>query len=52
MSIAVIAVFLLLAGGAHMIWRRRDAKKGALMLVAGLVLLGNVLVWTWPLPAT
>jgi len=46
MSIAMICAFLLGAGGMWLIVRRRDTKKGLLMLVAGLVVLGNVLVWT------
>ncbi len=46
MSIAVIAAFLVGAGGMWLIVRRRDVKKGTLMLVAALVMLGNVLIWT------
>ena len=46
MSIAVIAAFLLGAGGMWLIVKRRDARKGLLMLVAALVMLGNVLIWT------
>lgn len=43
-SIAVITAFLLLAGGWHQ-WRA-DRKRAALMLVAALVILGNVWLWT------
>ena len=46
LSILMIATFLLGAGGMWLIVKRGEAKKGALMLVAALVLLGNVLVWT------
>ncbi len=46
MSIAVIAAFLLGGGGMWLIVKRRDMRKGLLMLVAVLVMLGNVLVWT------
>ena len=46
LSIAMIAAFALGAGGLWLIARRSDPKKGALMLVAALVLLGNVAVWT------
>jgi hypothetical protein len=46
MSIAMIAAFLVGAGGMWLIVKRRDVKKGALMLVAALVMLGNVLIWT------
>jgi hypothetical protein len=51
LSIATIAAFLLGAGGMWLIVKRRDTKKGLLMLVAALVLLANVLVWAAPLPA-
>lgn len=46
LSTAMLAALLLGVGGMRLIVRRRDYKKGALMLVAALVLLGNVLVWT------
>ena len=46
LSILMIAAFLLGAGGMWLIARRRDFRKGVLMLLAGLVLLGNVLIWT------
>jgi hypothetical protein len=46
LSIMVLATFALGAGGMWFIVRRRDVKKGILMLVAALVLLGNVLIWT------
>lgn len=46
LSVMMIAAFLLGAGGLWLMVKRRDRMKGALMLVAALVLLGNVLVWT------
>lgn len=46
LSITMIAAFLLGAGGAWMLVRKRDFRKGALMLAAAVVLLGNVLIWT------
>jgi high-affinity Fe2+/Pb2+ permease len=46
LSIAMIAAFLLAAGGIWMAVKRRDLKKGLLMVSAALVLVGNVLVWT------
>ena len=46
LSVAMLAVFALAASGTWLLIKRRDVKKGALMLVAALVLLGNVLVWT------
>jgi hypothetical protein len=49
LSICMLAVFALVAGGGWMIARRNNRKQGVLMLVAALVLLGNVLIWAWPL---
>ena len=46
MSVAMIAVFLLAGGGIVLLVRGHNRKQGALMLVAALVLLGNVLIWT------
>ena len=46
LSIMIIAAFLLGAGGMLLIVRLRETKKGLLMLVAALVMLGNVLIWT------
>jgi hypothetical protein len=51
LSIATIAAFLLGAAGMWLIVKRRDAKRGILMLVAALVILGNVLIWSLPPPA-
>lgn len=47
LSILMVAAFLLAAGGLHLILRRRERFKGALMLLAALVALGNVLIWTF-----
>ena len=48
MSVAMLAAFLLAGGGLWLIVKRRDRKTGALMLLASLVLLGNVLIWAVP----
>lgn len=45
-SIAVIAALVLMAAGTRSALRREQRKQGLLMLVAGLVILGNVLIWT------
>ncbi|WP_213979940.1 hypothetical protein [Sphingomonas sp. dw_22] len=45
LSIAVIATGALVWGGVTT-WRRGERQKGVLMIVAAVVLLGNVLVWT------
>ena len=49
LSLLMLASFALIAGGAWLIRRGRDRRKGALMLVAALVLVGNVLVIAWPI---
>ena len=46
LSIAMIAAFALVAGGIVMIRRGRERTKGVLMVVAALVLVGNVLIAT------
>jgi len=40
----MIAALLLAIGGVRM--ARRDRQRGLLMIAAGLVILGNVLIWT------
>lgn len=44
LSIAVLAMFALVWGGVRTL--RTERKRGVLMLVAALVLLGNLLIWT------
>jgi hypothetical protein len=46
MSIAVIAALALAGGGAWLFAKGRERKRGALMLLAALVTLANVLIWT------
>jgi high-affinity Fe2+/Pb2+ permease len=46
LSIAVLASFALLGGGAWLLIKRRERKQGILMLIAAAVLFGNVLIWT------
>jgi len=48
LSVAMIAVFALGAGGAWLIVKRRETKRGVLMMVAAMVILGNILIWTVP----
>lgn len=48
LAILMLAAFLLAGGGAYALYRRRDVKKGVLMLLCALVLFGNVLIWTLP----
>ena len=46
LSIAMIAALALGAGGMWLLAKRRDTKRGLLMLGAAAVTLGNVLIWT------
>jgi len=46
LAIAMIAAFLLLLGGIRMVRRGEYRQQGWLMIVAAMVLLGNVLIWT------
>jgi len=50
LSVAMIAVFALAGGGGWLIAKRRDRKRGILMIVAALVIAGNVAIWTMPIP--
>ncbi len=49
-SIAMIAAFALAGGGAVLLVKRKDWKRGGLMLLVALVLFANVLIWTLPNP--
>ena len=46
LAIAMLAAILLGLGGLRLIRRGEYRQQGWLMVVAALVLLGNVLVWT------
>jgi hypothetical protein len=46
LSIMMIATFVLAAGGLWTLFRRRETKRGLLMLGASAVILANVLIWT------
>ncbi len=45
MGIAMLAVLALARGGATVL-RGGDRKRGVLMLLCALAILGNVLIWT------
>lgn len=49
LSILMLAGLALLAGGLTLIVRRREWKRGTLMLVAALVMFGNVVIMTMPM---
>jgi len=44
LALGVIAALILAVGGVRLV--ARDRKRGLLMIAAGLVIFGNVLVWT------
>jgi hypothetical protein len=46
LAIAMIAAFLLVLGGIRLIRGGQYRQQGWLMIVAAMVLVGNVLVWT------
>ena len=48
LSITMIVIVALVWGGIMLLRRGIDRKRGALMMIAALVLLGNVLIWAWP----
>jgi hypothetical protein len=48
LSIIMLAGLFLLGGSGWMIAKRRDYKRGLLMLIAALVMFGNVAVWVVP----
>jgi hypothetical protein len=45
-AIAMLGMFACLIGGVTLIAKKRDTKKGVLMLVMAAVLLANVAIWT------
>jgi hypothetical protein len=50
LSIAMLAALLLTGGGMWLIVKRRDYKRGTLMIVAGAVIFMNVWIWSLPIP--
>jgi phosphotransferase system glucose/maltose/N-acetylglucosamine-specific IIC component len=46
MAIAMVAAFLLLAGGVKLALSRQTRGRGALMIAVALVLVMNVMIWT------
>jgi hypothetical protein len=46
LALAVLGAFALAGGGVWFIARQGDTTKGVLMIVAALVVLGNVLILT------
>ena len=46
MALAMVASFLLLAGGAKLAFNCQTRVRGVLMMVAALVIVMNVMIWT------
>ena len=46
MAMAMIAAFLLAIGGVKLVLARQTRIRGVLMLVAAVVLVTNVMIWT------
>ena len=49
LSVLMLAGIALTAGGSYAIVKRRDRKRGILMVIAGLVMFGNVIIMTIPI---
>jgi hypothetical protein len=52
LSILMLAGIALVIGGFVLIVKHRNRKQGILMLVAALVMFGNVAIWAIPGPQT
>ena len=46
MAAAMVAAFVLLAGGVKLVLARQTRTRGVLMIVAALVIVTNVMIWT------
>ncbi|GAA0730850.1 hypothetical protein [Sphingomonas japonica] len=46
LTLLMLASFALIAGGLHLILRRKDRRKGALMLACAAVFVGNIVILT------
>ncbi|MDI1296164.1 MAG: LPXTG cell wall anchor domain-containing protein [bacterium] len=48
LSILMLAGIALTGGGLYALVKKRDRKRGALMVIAGLVMFGNVAIMAMP----
>jgi len=49
LSILMLAGLALSAGGIYLIGKKRDPKRGWLMLLAAVVMFANVAIWAMPI---
>ncbi len=46
LALAMVSGFLLFAGGVKLTFDRQTRQRGVLMILAALVLVMNVMIWT------
>ena len=46
MTVTMVGAFLLMVGGARLALARQTRVRGILMIVAALVMVMNVMIWT------
>jgi uncharacterized membrane protein len=49
LSLLMLAGILLCSGGVYILLAKKDRLRGALMIIAGVVMFGNVAIWAVPL---
>ncbi len=48
LSLLMLAGILLTAGGLFLLAKKRDRRRGVLMIAAGVVMFANVAIWAIP----
>jgi hypothetical protein len=46
MSVAMLGAFALMLLGARLAWKGTNRRHGLMMMLVGVILIANVLVWT------
>ncbi|MGV3769272.1 MAG: hypothetical protein ACO1NM_04495 [Sphingobium phenoxybenzoativorans] len=49
LSLLMLAGVALTGGGVYLLVKKIDRKRGILMVIAGLVMFGNVAIWAVPM---
>jgi LPXTG-motif cell wall-anchored protein len=49
LSLLMLAGFAMTGGGIYLLAKKRDRKRGILMVAAGVVMFVNVAIWAVPL---